>query len=266
MTEINLHRTNIAAVSVVIAVSAPSLEELNFKCKTIQERFGATKAHTMFLRQIEGLKTLLPGTEIINDYHDVTVANAACLSPLIGVNVSHPSGVYFGRNVTGSPCFLDLFIGQPRLFGPHMFICGTTRSGKSFSVKGLIARSIAIDRKVVVIDPEGEYKKLTQALDGTYVRFHANMDTMFNPFDIHPTYDEDLGNFVDIPGKIDDIVSLLASMMEAQSGEKMTAEERAIAGQAVKMDNPWNLRQRPGKCIHGRKPDYRRRHNRRQIL
>jgi conjugal transfer ATP-binding protein TraC len=236
MTDINLHRTNIAAISAVIAVSATSLEELNAKCKTIQDRLGATKATTMYLRQIEGLKTLLPGANTINEYHDVTIANAACLSPLIGVNVSHPSGVYFGRNVTGSPCFLDLFIGQPRLFGPHMFICGTTRSGKSFSVKGIVARSIAIGRKVVVIDPEGEYKNLTQALDGTYIRFHANMDTMFNPFDIHPTYDEDLGNFVDIPGKVDDIVSLLASMMEAQSGEKMTAEERSIAGQAVRLE------------------------------
>ena len=93
MTEINLHRTNIAAVSVVIAVSAPSLEELNVKCKTIQDRLGATKATTMYLRQIEGLKALLPGTDIINEYHDVTVATAACLSPLIGVNISHPSGV-----------------------------------------------------------------------------------------------------------------------------------------------------------------------------
>ena len=148
----------------------------------------------MYLRQIEGLKPFA-GSNTINEYHDVTIANAACMSPLIGVNISHPSGIYFGQNVTGSPCLLDLFIGQPRLFGPHMFITGTTRSGKSYSLKGLISRSIAIGRKAVVIDPEGEYKTLTQALDGTYTRFHANMNTMFNPFDIHPTNDDELGSY-----------------------------------------------------------------------
>ncbi|MDD2586852.1 MAG: hypothetical protein PHR65_05910 [Syntrophomonadaceae bacterium] len=159
LTEINLHRTNIVCLTIVIAVSAQSYDNLNQKCAKVQDIMGATRATTMYLNQIKGFRTLLPNAEMIKEYHDVTVDNAACMSPLISINLSHPSGIYFGRNETGSPCFLDLFIGQPRLFGPHMFITGTTRLGKSYTLKGLIARSVALGRQVAILDPEGEVRQ-----------------------------------------------------------------------------------------------------------
>lgn len=236
LKEINLRRTNISSVTVVIGVAATSYENLNEKVTKIKDILGATKTCTMYLRQIEGLKNTLPGVQAIDEYHDVTVANAACVSPLISMNLSHPSGFFFGFNETGSPCFLDLFIGEPKLFGPHMFITGTTRSGKSYTLKGLIARSMALGRKIAVLDPEGEYKKICETMGGLYVRFHPSMVPMFNPFDIEPAYDEDIGNFIDIPTKCDDIVSLLGVMLEAQSGEKLTSEERALVSRAVRME------------------------------
>lgn len=236
LTEINLRRTNIVSLSVVISISAPTIAELNSRTAKIQDILGSTKAITMYLRQLEGLRNILPGVQSLTEYHDVTIANAACVSPLISTNVSHPSGVFFGLNETGSPCFLDLFIGEPRLYGPHMFITGTTRSGKSYTLKGMIARSLALGRKVVVLDPEGEYKNIAESLGGTYIRFHPSMQPLFNPFDIEPTHEDDIGWFLDIPGKTDDIVSLLGVMLEAQSGEKLTSEERALASRAVRME------------------------------
>lgn len=236
LTEINLRRTNIVSLTVVIAVSASTIEELNARVAKIQDILGSTKAVTMYLHQIEGLRNILPGVQSLNEYHDVTIANAACVSPLISTNVSHPSGIYFGLNETGSPCFLNLFIGEPYLYGPHMYITGMTRSGKSYTIKGLIARSRALGRKVVVLDPEGEYKNIAEALGGAYVRFHSSMKPSFNPFDIEPTYEKDIGWFLDIPGKADDIVSLLGVMLEAQSAEKLTSEERALASRAVRIE------------------------------
>ena len=236
LTEINLRRTNIVSLTVVIAVSASTIQDLNVRVAKIQDILGSTKAVTMYLRQIEGLRNILPGVQSLNEYHDVTIANAACISPLISTNISHPSGVFFGLNETGSPCFLDLFIGEPRLYGLHMFITGMTRSGKSYAMKGLIARSQALGRKAVVLDPEGEYKNIAEALGAVYVRFHSSMKTLFNPFDIEPTYEDDIGWFLDIPGKADDIVSLLGVMLEAQSGERLTSEERALVSRAVKIE------------------------------
>ena len=237
LKDINMHRNNLVAATVVILVSASSHEELVRRCGKVKDILGSTRAVTMYLRQIEGLKSILPFIQPLPEYHDVTVANAACLSPLISTDFSHPSGIFFGRNETGSPVFLDLFIGQPRLFGPHMFVVGMTRSGKSYACKGITARSVASGIKTVILDPEGEYRMLVDYLGGEHVRFHPQMKVMFNPFDIEPSFDREIGEHVDIPSKIDDIVSLMAFILEGyEAGERMTAEERAVAGEAVRLE------------------------------
>jgi conjugal transfer ATP-binding protein TraC len=122
LKEVNLRRTNIVSLTATIAVAASTHDYLNKKCAKIQDILRATRLKTLYLKQVDGIKTLLPGVDSIDEYHDATIANAACLSPLISTNLSHPSGVYFGLNESGSPCFLDLFSGSPRLFGPHMFL------------------------------------------------------------------------------------------------------------------------------------------------
>lgn len=236
LTQVNLHRSNITAATVVIMVSGNTYEEMHLRYKLVTDRLGNTKAVTLYRRQLEGFKAILPlAKPTVPEYHDVTVANAACLSPLISTDFSHPSGMFFGKNETGSPVFLDLFIGPPRLFGLNMFITGMTRSGKSYALKGMVSRSLVHGVKAVIIDPEGEYRQLCETLGGTYVRFHPNMDCMFNLFDVEPEYDKDLEqNYVNIAGKQDDVVALIAAVLEMQTGDKLAAEERAVAGKAVR--------------------------------
>lgn len=236
LTDINLRRNNIIAATVTIMITAPSYPELVHKCNQVKDMLGATRAVTMYYRQLEGFISILPFIKInLKEVHDVTVANAACLSPLISSDFTHPSGIYFGVNETGSPVFLDLFIGSPRLYGPHMFITGASRTGKSYTVKGVTARSMAHGISVVIIDPEGEYRQLVKSLGGVLIKFKPNMKCMFNIFDIEPEEDEDTGRlYIDIAGKAEDICHLISSIIEAQTGEKITAEERALAERAVR--------------------------------
>lgn len=237
LTDLQLGRNHLVAATITISVTAPSYLELLYKCEVIKDRLGATKAITMYQRQLDGFVHTLPFISSLNEYHDVDIANAACLSPLISSDFTHPSGIYFGENQSGSPAFLDLFIGIPRLFGPHMFICGSTRSGKSYALKGITARSNANGIYVVIIDPEGEYRKMVQALGGVLVRFKPNMECMFNIFDIEPEEDEETGKkYLDIAGKAEDVCHLITSLIESQTGEKITAEERALASRAVRAE------------------------------
>lgn len=235
LTDINLRRNNIIAATVTIMITAPSYKELIYKCNQVKDMLGATRAITMYYRQLEGFVHTLPFISSLSECHDVTVANTTCLSPLISTDFTHPSGIYFGVNETGSPVFLDLYIGSPRLYGLHMFITGSTRSGKSFTVKGVTSRSMAHGVSVVIIDPEGEYKKLAEEMDGVLVKFKPDMKCMFNIFDIEPEEDEETKRqYVDIAGKSEDICQLISSILNAQTGEKISAEERALAGKAVR--------------------------------
>lgn len=237
LTDLQLGRNNLIAATITIFITASSYQELLYKCAFIKDKLGVTKAVTMYHRQLDGFLHMMPFINNINEYHDVDVANAACLSPLISSDFTHPSGIWFGVNQSGSPVFLDLFIGAPRLFGPHMFICGGTRSGKSYTLKGTTARSIAHGIYVVIIDPEGEYKKIVQALGGVIIRFKPNMECMFNIFDIEPEEDEETGKkYLDIAGKAEDICHLISSLIESQTGEKIAAEERSLAAKAVRAE------------------------------
>lgn len=237
LTDLQLGRNNLVAATITILVAASSYHELLYKCEVIKDKLGVTKTVTMYHRQLEGFAHTLPFISSINEYHDVDVANAACLSPLISSDFTHPSGIYFGTNESGSPVFLDLFIGAPRLFGPHMFITGTTRSGKSYSVKGITARSIANGIYAAMIDPEGEYKKMVDKFGGEIIKFKPNMECMFNIFDIEPEEDEETGRkYLDIAGKSEDICYLITSLVETQTGEKISAEERALAARAVRAE------------------------------
>ena len=229
LTDINLKRNNIIAASVTIMVTATTYEAMIYKCNQVKDSLATTKALTMYYRQMEGFSHTLPFINSLDEYHDVTVANAACLSPLITTDFSHPSGIYFGRNcATGSPVFLDLFIGSPRLFGPHMFITGVTRSGKSYATKGIIARSIAHGIPAAIVDPEGEYRQLVKQLGGTLVVFKPNMECMFNLLDVEPEEDGETGRqYVDLAGKAEDVCQLVSSLIETQNNETLNVHERA---------------------------------------
>lgn len=235
LTSISLHRSNISAVIITIMITGESYKEMHYRYRRVVDILGGTKAITLYKRQIDGLKSILPMARgILPEYHDATIANAACLSPLISENFSHPSGIFFGSNRTGSPVFLDTFIGQPRLFGPHMFVVGMTRSGKSYSCKGIISRTMVHGIRTVVLDPEGEYKSLAEALDGTYIRFHPGMECMFNIFDVEPDYDSQLKkHYNDLANKQDEIASLISAMVEIQGDGKLSAEDRAVLMSAV---------------------------------
>lgn len=236
LKEINMKRNKLIAATVTILVYARSYRELCEKCQLVKDKLGPTRAITLYKRQLPGFKHILPYINTLPEYHDVTVANAACLSPLVGTDFTHPSGVFFGENRTGAPVFLDLFIGEPWLFGPHMFITGTTRSGKSYTCKGIVAREVAQGYKFVILDYEGEYEKVVEALGGVRIKLHPAMQCMFNPFDIRPEYEKDVGWFINIPAKVDDIVQLIAAVLEAQTREILGAEERALAGLAVRQE------------------------------
>ncbi len=61
---------------------------------------------------------------------------------------------------------------------------GKSGSGKSYTVKLEIIRSLMFNTEVIVIDPENEYEALTHTLGGEYIRFSFDSPTKINPFDL----------------------------------------------------------------------------------
>jgi type IV secretory pathway VirB4 component len=127
-------------------------------------------------RALEGWLTTLPlGADQIKLRRTFdTRAGADCFPFATGEMVGHPSGILFGRGVSrtrtdatgGSPIFVDRFA----LPNHNMLILASSGAGKSYTAKALTGRSALQGDEVLIVDPDDEYVRLTEALGGEVIR------------------------------------------------------------------------------------------------
>lgn len=90
------------------------------------------------------------------------------------------SGVWLGLNRNNIPIIKDIF----KLSNPNGMCLASSGSGKSYMAKLLIARYLLTGTKVMVIDPQGEYRELVKRFNGQRVDLSAKSETIINPLDL----------------------------------------------------------------------------------
>ena len=177
----------------------------------------------MYLRQEDAYKSGLPfGVNFIKDKmrNFNSGALTACF-PFYNSEVSHKNGVFIGINLsTMTPVLID-FYDRSILNNSNASVFGQAGSGKTFFVSLLTLRSALKGVRTVIIDPEGEYRKLTQALGGAYIKLSPESKTYINPFDIEEELDPDEGvRKVDIKTKVSDLLNLIVVMVGGVDSEQ----------------------------------------------
>src|SRR5690606_8038217 len=92
-----------------------------------------------------------------------------------------PEGVLYGRDAASGLVFVDRF--GPEAHNHNAVVLGRSGAGKSYLVKTDILRSLYRGIEQVIIDPEDEYRALTEAVGGTYIHLGAP-GIRLNPFDL----------------------------------------------------------------------------------
>ena len=177
-------REKLFDVSVYITVYAESLkdlERLEEKLNSMLESRLVYIKPTLF-RQIEGLNSVLPLSE--NKISIQTALNsgpASSLFPFISPDLTSEKGILYGINMhNNSLVIFDRF----SLENANAVVFAKSGSGKSYATKLEILRSLMTDTNVIVIDPEDEYKNLTDAIGGSYFKISLTSESHINPFDI----------------------------------------------------------------------------------
>lgn len=99
-------------------------------------------------------------------------------------------GSYFARTMDGSVMSLNLlYRGHDRTSSNAVFT-GATGQGKSTALKHLIMTSYMNGVKVIVIDPEREFRDLCRNLTGTWLDVGGGA-AKINPFQIRPAPEDD---------------------------------------------------------------------------
>lgn len=151
-------------------------EKLEDVCRSVLNRYAKKRIRLKSLGSVQkdAYKQLSP-YYINQPKIDNIVKHIMPLETLLGgapmtVNVYRdPYGTYFARTADGCIMSIDfLYRGQDRTNG-NIIAVGQAGSGKSTALKSMIESLYMLGAKVVVIDPEREFKDLCDRLDGTWL-------------------------------------------------------------------------------------------------
>ena len=161
---------------ITMVITADTKEQLDADTETILStaRKHMCQMAVLKYQQLDGLNTVLPiGNRKINAFRTLTTESLAVFIPFKVQEIRDPSGIYFGENAISHNLIL---CNKENLLNQSAFVLGVPGSGKSFSVKELIAFLILnTDDDILICDPEGEYAPLVEAMGnlGSVIRVSA---------------------------------------------------------------------------------------------
>jgi conjugal transfer ATP-binding protein TraC len=211
-------------VSVYIGLRADSLAELDKVTKLLETTLSARLFYTKSARyqQLEALQSILPRAEDqLNQKRNLDSSSAALTFPFMSSELVQESGILYGVNKSNnSLVILDRF----SLHNANSITFAQSGSGKSYTTKVEILRQLMQGTKVIVIDPEREYKNLSSSVGGSYIKLSATSSDKVNPFDLATTFHAKS----DLSEHIQDLTEVISLMAEGLDKPEKAAVDKAI--------------------------------------
>lgn len=118
--------------------------------------------------------------------HEATTAQLGAAYPFVATSTLPGGGVLVGRDVLGGAFVHDPFelyrLGA--ITNPNVLVLGQIGRGKSAFVKSYLYRHAAFGRRIVVLDPKGEYAPLAHALGAAPITIAPGGPVRLNPLEV----------------------------------------------------------------------------------
>jgi type IV secretory pathway VirB4 component len=174
-----------------VTVRGADLDHLQQVSKLVQSTLGSMliNAKVCALDMDSGFLSTAPfGLDRLNITRNMDTTSLATTFPLTSAELSADKGVLYGINPqNGSFIIFDRFSME----NSNMTVFATSGAGKSYFVKLEAMRSLMLGTEIIIIDPEGEYKTMCDAVGGQYVSFSFSSPSKINPFDLSQIYDKE---------------------------------------------------------------------------
>lgn len=211
-------------MSIYISLREDTLEELDKTSRVLENALAARlfNIKTARYQQLEALQSILPrGVDELNQKRNLDSSSAALAFPFMSSEFVEENGILYGvNNSNNSLVILDRF----SLHNANSIVFAQSGSGKSYATKVEILRQLMQGTKVIVIDPEREYKNLADSVKGTYIKLSAKSKEKINPFDLTTTsHTKD-----DLFEHAQDLTEVISLMAEGLSAREKAAVDKAI--------------------------------------
>ncbi|HPN14748.1 MAG TPA: DUF87 domain-containing protein [bacterium] len=205
-----------------------SKEELERLSSSVESTFGSMLIYTRraYFQAEQGFNSTMPlGLDELMISFNMSTSPIASSFPFTSAELTSDEGILYGINRHNNSLILfDRFSLQ----NANMVIFATSGAGKSYAVKLEVLRSMMMGVEVIVIDPEKEYKYLSDAVNGTYINISLSSESKINPFDLpRPAAGE-----VSVEDIIRSAVITLKGLLRLMLG-KVTVAEDSILDRAL---------------------------------
>lgn len=200
------------------------LEKVENEIKTILESRMVYVKPALFQQDDAFLSVLPLGRDLLQIKNKINTSPLSSFFPFVSFDLSSDRGILYGINRhNGSLVLFDRF----SLENYNSIVFAKSGSGKSYTTKLEILRTLMFETEVIIIDPEREYEYLAESVGGRYFDISLTSDHHINPFDL-PAPGED-----ESPGEVlrSNIVNLVGLFRVMLGG--LTPEEDAIVDQAI---------------------------------
>jgi len=216
---------NLFQVSLYILLFAESLVELGKVTKLLETLLATRLFYTKSAayRQLEALQSVLPrGDNQLAQKRNLDSTSAAMTFPFISSEYVQESGVLYGINRSNNSLVI---VDRFALPNANSILFAQSGAGKSYTAKVEVLRHLMQGTKVIVIDPEREYRQLAESVKGTYIKLSVHSKEKINPFDLSVNAYHEADGFADHIQSLTEIISLMS--------EGLSPEEKAVVDQAL---------------------------------
>jgi type IV secretory pathway VirB4 component len=225
--------------------SVKELDEIENKISTLLES-KLIYAKTAVFQQLQGFTSTLPlNMDKLDVYNGFNTGPLSSFFPFVSADLTSNKGVLYGINRHNNSLILfDRF----SLENANSVVFAKSGSGKSYTVKLEVLRSLMLGTDVIIIDPESEYKYLNDVVGGTFVNISLTSPHHINPFDLmEPSQDESPAEV--LKSNIIQLTGLLKIMLGQITPEEDAIIDRALteayASRDININTDWHGKTAP---------------------
>jgi type IV secretory pathway VirB4 component len=174
------------SASLYLCLRAPTLAALDDLTRRVEAALGGMLASSrpVLYEMLPGLLSCLPaGQDHLGRCRNLDTTSAATMIPFTSSHLSMERGILYGVSVHNS----SLVVFDPfsrELENANKVVFAKSGAGKSYACKVEALRALMLGIEYYVIDPEDEYRRVCEAVDGQYVRLSGTSPNHINPFDL----------------------------------------------------------------------------------
>lgn len=200
LKKIDKEQQTVVNLTVVLSVSGKDRDELNLRSRKVESALASSgmRGRASLFRQEEGLESVGPWAKLNHQIEQIGSRNmpsetVAAAYPFVFSGLNDGSGVLLGTDKTGGIVLCDFWKRDGSRTNSNMTVLGRPGVGKSTLVKKILLNEYANGTKIIILDPEREYKDLCENLKGDWINCGGGNAGRINPLQVRtvPMDDDD---------------------------------------------------------------------------